>query len=122
MNIFQKQGQLLIDTWKDLTSLDHLDDLIQRSYDVTQVIFKHSVSCGISWGAKHRLEKDWDIQDELDFHYLDLISHRSVSNAVAEKLGVVHQSPQLIIVKDGRAVQKVSHHDINFNWLEEYKN
>lgn len=121
MHLFQKQSKQLLDTWKEITSMEHIDHIIQKSFDLTQVIFKHSISCGISWGAKHRLESQWDIQDELEFHYLDLLNYRPISNAIADQLGIVHQSPQLIVVKDGQAIDKVSHHEIQIDWLNQYK-
>ena len=108
--------------WKILDRLEQIEEIIDASFKKTQVIFKHSVTCGISAGAKYRLEKDWEPQEEFDFYYLDLLAYRPVSNEVADRLGVIHQSPQVIIVKDGKATSKASHHAIHYSWLDQQVN
>lgn len=77
------------------------------------MVFKHSTRCSISSAAKHRLEAQLDdLGAELDLHFLDLILHRDVSNAVAARFGVTHQSPQIIVLRNGSAVLDMSHYDI----------
>lgn len=104
----------LPENWKTLQEIDQIETIKNQSHDRAVAIFKHSTRCGISHMAKHQLERDWDFgAGELDFYYLDLIRHRPVSNAVSEKLGVVHQSPQIIVLKDGKVVYHTSHHMIS---------
>jgi len=99
--------------WKVLNSEAQLKEIINGSHERPAMLFKHSTTCGISAGARHRLESGWDIDPEkMDFYYLDLLNHRPVSNLIAETLDVVHQSPQIILVKDGKAVFNTSHHSI----------
>jgi len=69
--------------------------------------------------AKSRLERSWNLSDQVDIYYLDLIAFRSVSNKIAELLGVVHESPQLILLKEGNAVYHTSHNDISVEGLAE---
>jgi len=108
----QKDGA--IKDWKILDTESQLDQVIKDSYNKPVVLFKHSVTCGISAGAKHTLESNWDFkEEELDFYYLDLLSFRSVSNKIAELFDVIHQSPQVILIKDGKAVYNTSHHKIS---------
>lgn len=100
--------------WKVLDTEAQLDQVIKDSHNKPVVLFKHSVTCGISAGAKHALESAWDFTpDELDFYYLDLLSFRPVSNKIAEIFKVIHQSPQVILIKDGKAVYDTSHHSIS---------
>ncbi len=100
--------------WNTLNQLEQLDKIDQESQDQYVILFKHSVTCGISSAAKHRLEGDWDtINDGIKFYYLDLLSHRDVSNAIADRYKVTHQSPQIIIIKNGQAIYDTSHHSIN---------
>lgn len=107
--------------WKTLDNPEQVDQLIADSYQKPVMIFKHSTTCGISADAKHRLEAGWNFPPEqLDFYYLDLLNHRSVSNLVAEKLGVRHESPQLIYIKDGQAVADASHHAVSSELVEEW--
>lgn len=105
--------------WKVLDRHEQIEQIVENSFSTTQVIFKHSVTCGISAMAKHRLEHDWETEIEGDFYYLDLLTNRSVSNAVAEQFGVVHQSPQIILIRDGMAIDKVSHHAIQYHWVKD---
>jgi len=96
--------------WHELERLDQLDELIANSKTTAVMILKHSTRCSISSMAKRRLEREWDLQDEeVQAWYLDLIAHRDVSNAIAERLGVEHQSPQIILIKDEKAILDQSH-------------
>ncbi len=100
--------------WQLIETDLQLKAALDESYEKTVVLFKHSVTCGISAGAKYRLEQQWDFdKGELSFYYLDLLSYRSISNDIASMLGVMHQSPQVIVVKDGKAVFDTSHHAIS---------
>ncbi len=100
--------------WKTIETELQLQAAIDESFEKPVALFKHSVTCGISAGAKYGLEREWDITaDELSFYYLDLLSFRSISNKIAKDLGVTHQSPQVIILKDGKAVYDTSHHNIS---------
>ncbi len=107
--------------WKTLNSLEGLQSAIERSYQVPVVLFKHSTRCSISAVAKSRLERDWDFEQSQspDIYYLDLIAYRAVSNAIAEQLSVYHESPQLILVKNGEVVYDASHSDIRVEELKE---
>lgn len=110
----------MISTWKTLDSLDQLDQIIKDSYKKPVVLFKHSVTCGISARAKYMLEEDWNIsEDDFDFYYLDLLAFRNVSNEIASRFSVQHQSPQIIIIKAGKAIFDMSHHRISAKSLEE---
>ena len=96
--------------WKYLTSEADLENAMAASDSKNIILFKHSTRCSISSMAKSRLERGWNISEaEADIYYLDLIQYRSVSNAIAANLGVVHQSPQVIVVRNGKAVYDASH-------------
>ena len=100
--------------WKTLASSAQLEAVIQDSYNKPVALFKHSTRCGISFQAKERLEDNWDFEEsEIDNYYLDLLNHRDISNEIASKLSVHHQSPQLILIKDGKVLHHASHHIIN---------
>ncbi len=102
--------------WKRLTQVDEVEELIRLSGDKPVVIFKHSIRCGASAMAKWQLEKDWDFEaGDLDFYYLDLIRYRSVSDQVSRVLGVVHQSPQVIVLRRGEVIFQTSHYRISIS-------
>jgi len=105
--------------WHQMTTEADLEAAIERSHTVPCVIFKHSTRCSISSMAKSRFERNWDIDGaEIEPYYLDLIAYRPVSNKIAETLGVVHQSPQVILLKNGTAVYDTSHNDITVEALK----
>ncbi|MCU0348937.1 MAG: bacillithiol system redox-active protein YtxJ, partial [Saprospiraceae bacterium] len=88
--------------WNNLTDSQALKNLVGRSHEVTCLIFKHSTRCSISFMAKHRLEAQWDFEaSQIEPYYLDLISYRNISNEIAERFQVHHESPQILLIKDG---------------------
>ena len=64
--------------------------------------------------ALRNFEQEYDIEEgKLKAYYLDLLEHRDISNEIAERFGVYHQSPQVILIRDGKAVYDTSHSDID---------
>ncbi|MEM1215538.1 MAG: bacillithiol system redox-active protein YtxJ [Bacteroidota bacterium] len=109
--------------WNALTSVVEVRALVERSFEVPCVIFKHSTSCSISLLAKYRLEGDWDFEDtELEPYYLDLLQYREVSNFVAEHFEVHHESPQVLLIREGVCTYDSSHLDITVAELHECYN
>lgn len=101
--------------WNTLEKIEDLDQALEASKTGPIVLFKHSTRCSISSSALNRLERNWqESETAATPYYLDLISHRDISGSIAEKLGVQHQSPQMIIVENGKAIFNSSHMDINF--------
>ena len=106
--------------WQALTDIDQLEALKKQSFGQPVLIFKHSTSCPISAMALRTLEQDWNPDKESDtaIFFLDLLRYRPVSNAVAEQFAVTHQSPQVIVLKDGKAVYDESHMSIRYEQLQ----
>lgn len=106
--------------WELLNSADGLEQIKAQSMEKPQVIFKHSTRCSISSMAKRRLERTWNIDEsKATIHYLDLIAYRAISNQIASDFGVTHQSPQILIIKNGGAVFNTSHNDIDVETINE---
>jgi bacillithiol system protein YtxJ len=103
--------------WKSLTQANQIQEIIEESKTAPVVIFKHSTACTISSTAKNRLERQW--QDaglhSVKPYYLDLLAYRPVSNLVAKAFEIEHQSPQLLLIKDGVCQYDASHLGINLN-------
>ncbi|MBK8304911.1 MAG: bacillithiol system redox-active protein YtxJ [Chloracidobacterium sp.] len=95
-------------TFINLDTIDKLDALIAGSSDRRVFIFKHSDTCGIS---AHILEQLNDIDG--DINILVVQYDRDVSNAVAERLGVRHASPQAFVLKDGKPIYHATHYGID---------
>ena len=105
--------------WVKLTSLSQLDELIAASEEKPVLLFKHSTACNISAMMLSRFEKNWHADaDACTCVYLDLRAHRDVSNAIAEKTGVWHESPQAILLKNRQAVYDASHGDIDAPYIQ----
>lgn len=100
--------------WIQVTNLNQLNAIIEASKITPVLIFKHSTRCGISRFVFKNFEREYDIpSDKLQPYFLDLIAFREISNDVATKLNVSHQSPQVIVVKDGEVVYHDSHNSIS---------
>ncbi|WP_417855144.1 bacillithiol system redox-active protein YtxJ [Xanthomarina gelatinilytica] len=107
--------------WLTLTQVDQLKDIESKSKTKTQVIFKHSTRCGISRMVLKQFVASYNLtESDLDLYYLDLLNHRDVSNETGYKFQVMHESPQLLIVKNGVVVAHASHGAINSLNLEQY--
>src|SRR6476660_2296390 len=100
--------------WIHLTDERQLTEIISNSQAKPQVIFKHSTRCSISSVALQRLQKSKQ-PEGLDFYFLDLLAHRLLSNKVSEVFGVHHESPQILLIKDGKCVFDESHLGISMN-------
>jgi bacillithiol system protein YtxJ len=98
--------------WKQLTTIDELSALLQT--DKPQLFFKHSTRCSISSMALSRFEQQWSSENELcELNFIDLLNYREVSNELADQSGVMHQSPQVILIKNGKVIYDASHSAIN---------
>jgi bacillithiol system protein YtxJ len=113
-----KEEKLL--PWINLNNLSQLSDIDEKSKGKTQVIFKHSTRCGISRMVMNQFVDSFNVDSNLDLYYLDLLSYRDVSNEIGYKFQVMHQSPQLLIIKNGVTVAHSSHGAINDLDLEKF--
>lgn len=100
--------------WEILQDEGQLDDISRRSFEKPQLVFKHSVRCGISHEVYERLgNRLEDLGQHADLHFLDLLRYRPISNRIAESWGIPHQSPQVILLRSGKAVYTASHFAID---------
>lgn len=101
--------------WLELKSESDLNEITTNSFASARgvAIFKHSNRCSISFLAKKRVEASWFFEDELPIYLLDLLNYRKISDLVAEKFKVEHQSPQLLIIKNGECIHHDSHLSIS---------
>jgi len=104
--------------WTPLTDILQLQEIEAISNEKPVVIFKHSTRCSISKMALKQFEREFDLNETVDAYFLDLIAHRDISNEIANRFNVYHESPQLILIKNGKAVYNVSHSDIDAQALK----
>jgi len=103
--------------WIPLEDEKQLEELVVNSNTVPQVIFKHSTRCAVSSMAKNRLDRN-EAPAGVNFYLLDLIRYRNISNQIASDFGVLHQSPQVLVINNGECVYDESHSGILFDEIE----
>jgi bacillithiol system protein YtxJ len=103
--------------WIPLTTEAQLDEIIDMSASKPTLIFKHSTRCSISSTALNRLERAWG-STETSAYYLDLIAYRPISGLIAEKFNVEHQSPQVLVINQGKCSYSATHLDISMDEIK----
>lgn len=105
--------------WNQLTDVSDLDKINRLSKEQKVLLFKHSTRCSISSAALNRLERNWKDEDseKLTPFYLDLLNYRDVSNSIADLYAIEHQSPQVLVIKDGKCIYNEAHYGISYEDL-----
>ncbi len=103
--------------WIELNQENQLESIKELSKQQPVVIFKHSTRCSISMMAKNRLERS-NAPEGVVFYYLDLLNYRPISNLIAETFEVHHESPQLLLIKNGACIYEESHNGIDMDELQ----
>lgn len=107
--------------WQQLQSIDQLDIIVKESQTKPVAIFKHSTRCGVSRGVLKSFERSYDLpNDGLKLYFLDLLANRDISNEIATRFKVHHESPQMIVLKNGEVVYHDSHYSIDPSVLKKY--
>ena len=106
-------------SWIGLTDINQLDEIVLSSNEKPVVIFKHSSRCSVSRMALKQFENEFDLENKVDAYFLDLLEYRDISNEIARRFNVYHQSPQLLLIKAGKSVYDVSHSEIDAGELKE---
>lgn len=104
--------------WIILADAAQLNVIKEKSYQKPQVLYKHSMRCSISSVSLRRMEKS-EVQINADFYFLDLIRFRNISDKVASDFNVYHESPQVLLIKNGECIYDESHLGINMQELAE---
>ena len=100
--------------------MEALEDLVQHSFEIPCLIYKHSHRCHVCTIAQYRLEDDWSFESqEVAAYFVDVIAHRPISQAIAERFQVYHESPQVLLISRGDCMYDASHLDIRFEALKE---
>jgi len=116
-----EEGEIEKTPWNSLETELQLNTLKKESAEKIVVIFKHSTRCGISRMAKRQFEGEYDYEEEkVKLYYLDLITYRNISNKIAEEFEVFHESPQMLIIKNGNVIHHASHSGISAESIREF--
>lgn len=107
--------------WTELVNQDQLEEICLCSESRPVVILKHSTRCSISRFVLKDLVHSWSLPAaEVPFFYLDLLNYRPISDEIAHRFQVVHQSPQLIVIRDRRCVFSETHDSISAEQAEAF--
>ncbi len=103
--------------WIPLITESQLHEISQNSAQRPQVIYKHSTRCSISSIVKSRIDRNV-APEGVDFYYLDIIAHRPISNKLAQDYEIRHESPQVLVIQDGKCIYDESHTSIHMDDIE----
>ena len=103
--------------WIPLLNEQQLEEIKKNSGSRPQVIFKHSIRCSGSSMARSRLDRH-EFPTGIDFYFLDIVNHRSISNKIAADFHVRHESPQVLIIKEGECIYDESHSGIHMDEIK----
>lgn len=99
--------------WTPLVSLEEINTIKEISKTQSVLIFKHATRCGISRMVIKQFESLFNEENkQLKVYYLDLLSFREISSKLSEDFQVIHESPQLLVIKNGISVYNSSHYEI----------
>lgn len=104
--------------WIPITESKQIEQIKESSFTRPQLILKHSTTCSISKMALARLERS-EIPKDIDFYYLDLLNFRNISKEIAESFNVYHESPQVLLIKNGKCIYDESHGGIQMEEIQE---
>jgi bacillithiol system protein YtxJ len=99
--------------WIPLTDVNQLDEIKEISKYKPTIIFKHSTRCSVSRMVLKQFENEFYLHEKFDLYYLDLLEHRPISQEIATRFGVVHQSPQLLLIQNETAIYHANHEAID---------
>jgi bacillithiol system protein YtxJ len=103
--------------WKNLESDTQWKEILEQSKHEPVLVFKHSTRCSISVMALDRINRSWDpaLEPSISAWYLDLLNYREISNQIATDTGVEHQSPQMLLIRDGQCQLSETHQAIRLD-------
>lgn len=107
--------------WHQLDDVSDLDKIEKESENHPVAIFKHSTRCGISKMVLKQFESSYKDHknEDVKLYFLDLLNHRDISDEIAKRYGVVHESPQFLILKNKKVVHHASHQSIDVADIQE---
>ena len=117
----EKQNEQVEAKFFTLNKIEQFDEIDEISHTKPVVLFKHSTRCIISRTVLKQFDADFQFPEEkIDWYLLDLLNHRDLSNEIASRYNVIHQSPQIIVIRNGKAVFNESHDGISVYDLKQF--
>ncbi len=121
MGLFSKSSTPISSfPWKEITSVEEFNEMLNAPTEKAKLFFKHSTRCSISSMALKGFEREWNVSsNDFELYFVDLIAHRDISNAIAAESHVEHQSPQVVVWRNGEVVYNASHHHIDAQKIQQ---
>ncbi len=104
--------------WEKVTSVEQINEILRNVGETPILLFKHSTRCSISSMALNAFERNWSNEVNCKLFFIDLLKHRDVSNEIATLTGIMHQSPQCIVVNGSEIVYDATHTAIDARRIE----
>lgn len=101
--------------WNEISSIDDVESIRQLSHTKYCIIFKHSTRCSISTMTLSKFERHWNEDSDIQPYLLNLLQHRDVSTYIADAFNIQHESPQVLLIKNGECIYSESHNAIRFD-------
>ena len=98
--------------------LKNVDDLKKPFAAPLAILFKHSTQCSISEAAYKEMEKFASVHKHAPLHLIQVLEHPAVSDEVAKRTKIEHESPQIIVLESGVPVWHASHYNVTAADLE----
>ena len=105
--------------WINIKNSQDIALILEKSKQVPCLIFKHSTRCHMSEMSKYIIESEWNLGEQLEPYCLDILEHKDLAVQIAEQFDEHHQSPQVLLIKDGECFYEESHLDISYEEIEE---
>lgn len=97
----------------DLRTIDDLNGFLGGPGGAPRLLYKHSLTCGTSgWAMEELRDLASTAGQDVRIGIVLVQPGRDVSNEIARRFGVRHESPQILLVHDGKAVWVASHHSV----------
>lgn len=107
--------------WTVLTSVEQLEGIEQATASTVVAIFKHSTRCGTSRMAINGFERGFDpAWENVELYIVDVLNNRAISDEISRRFQVLHQSPQLLVIKSGKVVDHYSHYQVSASALAQF--
>ncbi|MDH5381781.1 MAG: bacillithiol system redox-active protein YtxJ [Cyclobacteriaceae bacterium] len=109
--------------WNSVENIGQIAEMVEKSFEKPVVIFKYSLSCGVTYSAMDSLEEKWNFESgDLHLYTVDVVGSRNLSMEISKTFSIIHQSPQLLVIRDGKCVKDMSHFRIDPKLIHPFLN
>jgi bacillithiol system protein YtxJ len=109
--------------WINADSTEKLDEIKELSNSEKVLILKFSTGCGVNYAVRNLLEREWtDGEMRMKTYIVDVLASKELSGKIANDYAVEHESPQVLIIKNGKPVFTASHGRVLYSEIRKHRN